>query len=103
MANVCKVIHLQNLFTWHRDSKSLTCEASTLQANHGQSKLFDRVYDDACDEGFTIRGRVDVTFAVDHIERDAENDIRYWQLIPIKEAIRQIPDIAGLTVKVWNT
>lgn len=45
-----------------------------------------RVYDDACDEGLTLvsakTGR-EIVFAVNHVERDREGDVLYWDLKPV--------------------
>jgi len=80
------------LFTWSRTDNLLVAEMSTLQGNGLIG--FARVYDDACDQGMTIRsartGR-EVPFAVTHTEiRDG--DTLYWDLEPVDAAGRVVYD-----------
>lgn len=82
-------------FTWDRAHRMLVTEIS----NFGHGFDFGRVYDDACDEGVTLvsehTGR-QVVFAVNHIERDREGDLLYWDLIPASHAD------CNCTVRIFN-
>lgn len=68
-------------FFYQKDAGLLTAEISDFGPGFG----FGQVYDDACDEGMTLvshkTGR-EVVFAVEHIERDCEGDLLYWDLRP---------------------
>lgn len=84
----------------------LVAEASDLD----RPSPFGRVYDDACDEGLTLVSHVtgrEMVFAVDHIERDREGDLMYWDLKPVRELVLRhsgprSADLARMTVRVYN-
>lgn len=69
------------LFFWDRQANKLVAEISDL----GTGFRFERVYDDACDVGFSVEshrtGRA-VTYAIDHEQRDADGDVQWWDLVP---------------------
>jgi hypothetical protein len=68
-----------DLFTFDRDSNMLVGEMSTVLP-----KGFGRVFNDSCDEGFTLVSQVTghrVVMMVNHIEKD-DGDLVYWDLIP---------------------
>jgi hypothetical protein len=69
-------------------------EASDLGVNFG------RVYDDACDVGLTLLSRYadhnPIVFVVNHTERDADNDITYWDLVTADF------QPVGFTVRIYN-
>jgi hypothetical protein len=65
-----------SLFSYHGDTQTFTAEVSTLCIGRGTD--YGRVYDDACDYGFTIVSRrtgKEVVFAHDHDDRDREGDL----------------------------
>lgn len=98
------VTHSSKLFATDAQSKTISAEASTLTAGLRDYPLFGRVYDDACDEGFSIlserTGRV-VTWALDHEERDGEGDTLYWDLKPARiDELRA--GLQGWRVRVYN-
>lgn len=78
-------------FHWERQTHEFVGEISS---THG----LGRVYNDACDEGLTLvsewTGR-EMVFAVDHTERDAEGDVRWWLLKPVDRSI-------WATVRLFN-
>ena len=64
---------------------------------------FGRVYDDACDEGFTIVSRYDgkqAVFAVNHEERDSDGDVQWWDLIPAGPS--RFASAYPFTVRIFN-
>jgi hypothetical protein len=84
-----------NRFLWDKDSKMFLAEASDLGR-----QPFGRVYDDACDEGLTLvssrfPGR-EVVFVVNHVERDRERELLWWDLVPAD--FKNV----GFTVRVYN-
>ena len=69
-------------------SSRLTWNAEQLRFEGEMSDIggFGRVYRDACDEGLTLISRHDgreVVFYVDLTERDSDNDVLYWDLLPV--------------------
>ena len=78
--------------TWSREAAMLVGEASTIGP-------FERVYDDACDVGFTLISEdtyEQIVLAIDHEERDADGDVVYWNLVPVK------PASATVRVRIYN-
>lgn len=82
--------------SYDRAANLLVAEIS----DFGRGFSFGRVYDDACDEGLTLvshcTGR-EVVCAVEHIERDRENDLLYWDLAPAKTSERGL-----IKVRIYN-
>ncbi len=79
-----------------KDENMLVAEIS----DFGKNWNFERVWDDACDEGMTIVSHhtgKKVVYAVDHIERDRENDLLYWDLKPADRVDSHLP-----TVRIFN-
>jgi hypothetical protein len=72
-------------FTWSKKDKSYVAEASDLGLRAGFQ--FGRVYDDACDEGFTMESQYDgkdqVVCVLDSVEVDNDNDTQWWVLKPV--------------------
>jgi hypothetical protein len=80
-------------FTYVAAERKFIAEIS----DFGKGFQFGRVYDDACDEGFTMVGQRDeVVFAVDHTEYDAEGDLLFWKLVSVT------PKHKGFTAIVFN-
>lgn len=67
------------LFSYHAEDKTFSAEISTLEGNGGFA--LGQVYDDACDEGFTLvsqrTGQL-VVFARHSEDKDREGDIVGW-------------------------
>ena len=85
-------------FTWIADSREFVAELSDLGGSFG------RVYDDACDEGLTLvssrhPGKPGIVFVINHEQRDADNDVLYWDLVPASLALRST---VPFTVRVFN-
>ena len=79
---ICSRFYSAGLLTWKGNHGC--CEISDLECH--EYPAFCSVYNDACDEGFGLVGRTrDVIFAVDHIEYDRDNDIKWWHLNSISE------------------
>jgi phage-related protein len=67
-------------FSYHKDTKTLVAEASDFQHKH-----FGQAYDDACDEGLTIRGKSFlVRYAVDDHDMNGD-EIAGWRLKAIAQ------------------
>lgn len=70
--------------TWDRPTRRFTAEASDLGPALGRGG-FGRVYDDACDIGFTMvsaRTGAEAVFAVQH-EEIVDGDLLYWDLASV--------------------
>lgn len=82
--------------SYHAPSRSLTIEESTLRANR---KAPGQVYNDACDEGFTLishRTGNEVIVAMHEIKRDHDGDVQAW----IYKSVW--PRDANITLMVFN-
>lgn len=58
------------------------------------------VYDDACDEGYTLvstRTGRELVIAVDGVTHDNDGDLCFWTLRPVNPAERDL-----ITVRVYN-
>lgn len=88
------------LFSVSLEEKSLVAEHSDLGCYPG---IQQRIYDDACDVGFAILGRVGVTtWCLAKEERDGEGDLQVTIFEPTPETLRKYPHLAGWTVHVLN-
>lgn len=66
-------------FTYDKATKSFIAEDSDFG---GKGHPVGRVYDDACDEGFTIvseRTGKEVVFALHMVHKDADGDLTKWE------------------------
>lgn len=91
------------LFSYSSTKRKLVCEISDL-ARVGCS-CFGRIYPDACDEGIIVVSEEtgqEMTFALDHIEHDRENEIVEWVLLITPESLRKFPALVGLKVVILN-
>jgi len=43
-------VHTKQMFSWNHETKTAVCEIS----DFGHSRVWGRLFDDACDEGFQI-------------------------------------------------
>jgi hypothetical protein len=89
------------------NSKLLSYDAADKKFSIDMSELrgFERIYPDACDEGFAIQSDKTndiAVFSVFKVEKDSEDDIQYWVLIPTTETLRDMPKIRYTTVFVYN-
>lgn len=68
-------------------TRTITLDRATglLVAEMSNLNGFDRVYQDACDEGLTLISHItgrEVVYAVNGVVKDAEGDLVHWDLIP---------------------
>ena len=87
-------------FSWHGQEFEYVGEMSSTNG-------FGQVYDDACDEGLTLvsaRTGQEVVFVVDHVERDADGDVRFWLLRPVGRSERPLnqPTIFQTKIRLFN-
>jgi hypothetical protein len=103
MSVICSLRHSTKNFTYHKDTKTLTIEISTL--TQGRGPAFGQVYDDACDEGFVLvshkTGR-EITFVNDGLDRDPEGDTAGWRFAPIDRKTGRRDRTLDLKVLVIN-
>ena len=60
-------------------------EHNLMVAEMSSTNGFDRVYNDACDEGLTLVSHItgkEVVYAVVNVKKDTEGDLVYWDLRP---------------------
>lgn len=84
MAIICTLTHDLQDFSWDKSDRTLVTEASTLSAGRSRA-ITAQVYDDACDEGFVIESHHTdrrVTFALDKVDTNADNEIMGWWFKP---------------------
>jgi hypothetical protein len=102
MSIICTKRFSSNRFSWN--GHTISTEASDLQPLSAGS-MFAPIYDDACDVGFQIvsdkTSRV-ATFYLSHTERDREGDIQVWTLRPIPETEREMPQLKGSVINIFN-
>ena len=95
---------LSTQFDWDSAERSFSAEASMLTRG-GRVPLFQRIYQDACDEGLEMvsakTGSV-AKFAVNETKYDGEGDLLYWKLVPTVETKRKMPELDGVTVTIYN-
>lgn len=88
-------------FSYNRDGKALIAEIS----DFGPDFRFEQIYNDSCDEGLQMvsekSGRV-AKFAVNGVDKDHEGDLTAWNLIPTRETLRAIPELRGVSMKIFN-
>ncbi len=93
MAVICLLRYSTKLFHWDKETRTLTAEASDLERFE---QIFDRIWDDAADEGFTLvshhTGR-QVTFVITVTEYTPDRDIAGWWLKPVRIGARDVQDI----------
>ena len=83
-----------DMFHYHKKHKSFTAELSDLR-----DFRVGRVYDDACDEGFTMVSQwtgQEVVFALERRKTDREGDVQFWEYISVT------PKFRGFTVTIFN-
>ena len=88
-----------NAFTHHAAQKVITTEASTLDREPA------RLYDDACDVGYTLRNAKTNNLTRWYFEKyvhDKEGDLVKTLYRPCSESVRKNPQLAGYTMIVYN-
>lgn len=93
-----------DMFHWEKETKTFSQEISTLQGNIPLFDPFGRIYDDACDAGFSMKsartGQV-ITFYHSTTDTD-EGDIAGWWFKVVPEQIRKHPNLADILVLIIN-
>jgi hypothetical protein len=87
-------------FDYCQISKTFTADISDLG-----SRVFERIYPDACDQGIVMmsyKTGVEAKFVVEKEERDRENDLTGWILVPTADTLRKIPHLNGVKVIIFN-
>jgi hypothetical protein len=88
------------LFSHYPKSKRLVAEISSIGLAG-----FQRLYDDACDEGFALRnaktGNVTRWVVADRVV-DGEGDLLGWYLTPCSESVRKQPVLKGYCITLIN-
>jgi hypothetical protein len=93
------------MFNYHSADKMFTAEMSTLQCGSKNIKVFERLYDDACDIGIFLTSHKtgkDVKFYVDKEIRSTEGELTDWVLKPCDEEIRKHPALKDVTIHIFN-
>jgi hypothetical protein len=82
-----------HLLTWYPSDKLFSAEDSDLPRP-------SRVYDDACDLGYTVvsarTGRA-VVVVFESVTRDAQGDVLYWDARPVVRSEREL-----FTLRIFN-
>jgi hypothetical protein len=75
----------------------------------GKRSIFHRVYDDACDEGFTVKSfktgfEMDMVLdRVDEAGHGSDREIQGWNFIPTAASARKYPMFKNMKILVVNT
>ena len=87
-------------FFYHPENRTFSQEISSL----GRYDLFQRIYDDACDTGFTMVSKKTGKEVVFFLSKDIDwaGDEGKWIFEPIPESIRKVPAAKGLKVIIFN-
>ena len=79
--------------------------SGSVEASDMGNRHLQRLYDDAMDVGFAVKssktGDV-VTYAMSHVEKDAEGELLYWRYEPTSESVRKYPFCRGSMIMVFN-
>lgn len=101
MENKNIVTYQVGQFHWHKDDKEFSCEHSDLNSG----RIFDRVYDDACDVGFAMynpkTGKT-VRFYLASTDKCPDEEVAGWWFKPIPEDVRKNPRLEEVKVLVIN-
>jgi hypothetical protein len=91
-------------FTYSKKSKSFVADMSEI--SHGGYNPLGRLYDDEGTQGFVMishKTHATVEFFLDHTEREADGDIRFWLFKPTQQAVEYNSDLKGVKVMIVNT
>lgn len=89
------------LFTHNKDKKTFVAERS----DFGTVSLLNRIYDDACDEGFCVYNpstNVTITLVHNTVEFDNDGDVTHQTFVPIYSDLTKYPQLQGYTFVVYN-
>lgn len=85
-----------------RQGLHFVTEASDLNGRPWFNSEAGRVYNDACDTGFTLVGTAngkEAVFALTNVDTDPEGDVRAWEFTCVYPPILKL---AGLTAAIFN-
>jgi hypothetical protein len=94
-----------DIFFFHKDTNTFSVDMSQLDEG-GTSPVWEAAYNDACDEGFKMvssKTGQSVMYVVEQIDKNADQEIQGWHLIPTAESIRRVPACKGTKILVVNT
>jgi hypothetical protein len=83
-----------------RHGNDLLVEASTIGF-----RRFERLYDDACDEGVVLRSPrtgAEVRWYLTETVKDGEDDVLEWKLKPCSESVYTNPSVRDCTLRILN-
>lgn len=94
-------------FTWHGDLKEFVAEVS----DFGKEFEFEQVVADARhvpalkQRGLTLvshKSKREADFLIEQVNRDADNDVTDWVLVPTLSAQRANPMLSGVKMVIFN-
>jgi len=91
-------------FTFSKKTNMFVADMS--EVSHGGYNILSQLYNDAADQGFVMishKTHAAVEFYLDHTEREADGDVRFWLFKPTANAVRKNPQLAGTKVMIVNT
>ena len=95
------VEHSSRQFSW--TEKTLVSEASDLDNRH-----LERLYDDACDVGFSVKSErtgnviVFVMTSPFYHGHGEDRELAGWHYVPTTESFRNVPECQGMEAKIFN-
>ena len=87
-------------------SKTQTFFADHSELFHAKLDAFGQLWGDEGTKGFVMvsaRTTEEVPFELDHIEREADGDVRMWRFKPSRHEIALNPKLERVSVIVFNT
>lgn len=92
------------LFTADKEAKNFAADMSELSFGRALP-VFERVYSDACDLGIELYNNKtgnSTWWVVEEENKDAENELVSWTLIPMPGSVVRFPTLKGWTVTIYN-
>jgi hypothetical protein len=75
----------------------------------GKFSIFHRIYNDACDEGFTVKSfktNIELEMVLDRVDEagnGSDREIQGWNFIPTATSARKYPMFKNMKILVVNT
>lgn len=94
-----------NQFSYNKEKNSFVTEMSSLCRLAEEVNIFNQIYPDAADQGFTMiseRTGTEAKFVVKLYEHDSEGEFVAWHLVPTAETVRKNPRLRCSTVIIFN-
>lgn len=91
---------MSKVFSYHSDTNTFVAEASDCNG----FDLFQQIYDDACDQGFTMVSHKTgqrCTFSLSDVKKDMDGDVQYWEFTPVLDP-KTAPRLLAMKVLVYN-